>query len=261
MTLRLLDALAAADLVACEDTRVTDRLLARYGLKARLVAYHEHNAEQMRPRLLNALAAGQALVLVSDAGTPLISDPGYKLVRAAIDGGHPVAVLPGPSAVTAALAVAGLPTDRFLFAGFLPPKTAARRSAIAELAPIRATLVLLESPQRLAEALGDLAAGLGPRPAAVARELTKRFEEVRRDRLDALARHYEAAGPPKGEITLVIAPPDPAAARAGIDLDAALRAALARLRLSEAVAAVAAETGLPRREVYARALALSKETP
>jgi 16S rRNA (cytidine1402-2'-O)-methyltransferase len=261
VTLRLLDALAAADLVACEDTRVTERLLARHGVKARLFAYHDHNAEQVRPRLLAALAEGQSVLLVSDAGTPLISDPGYKLVRAAIAAGHPVLALPGPSAVTAALAVAGLPTDRFLFAGFLPAKAAARRSAIAELAAVRATLVLLESPQRLAEALADMAAGLGPRPAAVARELTKRFEEVRRDRLDALAAHYAAAGPPKGEITLVIAPPDAAAAREAIDLDAALRAALARFRLSEAVAAVAAETGLPRRQVYARALELSAATP
>jgi 16S rRNA (cytidine1402-2'-O)-methyltransferase len=258
VTLRLLDALAGADLVACEDTRVTERLLVRYGLKAKLLPYHEHNAEAMRPKLLAALANGKAVLLVSDAGTPLISDPGFKLVRAAVAAGHAVTALPGPSAVLAALAVAGLPTDRFLFAGFLPPKSAARSTAIAELAPVRASLVLLEAPQRLAAALADLAAGLGPRPAAVARELTKKFEEVRRGTLAELAAHYAEAGPPKGEVTLVIGPPLDGAAEAAIDLDGALHAAMSKLRLSEAVAAVAAETGLPRKTVYARALALSR---
>jgi 16S rRNA (cytidine1402-2'-O)-methyltransferase len=258
VTLRLLEALTGADLVACEDTRITQRLLGRYGLAAKLVPYHEHNAEAMRPKLLAALAAGKSVLLVSDAGTPLISDPGFKLVRAAVAAGHAVTALPGPSAVLAALAVAGLPTDRFLFAGFLPAKTAARTSAIAELAGVRATLVLLESPQRLAVALADLAAGLGPRPAAVARELTKAFEEVRRGTLTELAAHYAASGPPKGEVTLVIGPPLAEASESTIDLDAALRDAMAKLRLSEAVAAVAAETGLPRKAVYARALALSR---
>jgi 16S rRNA (cytidine1402-2'-O)-methyltransferase len=258
VTLRLLDALAGADLVACEDTRVTERLLLRYGLKAKLLPYHEHNAEAMRPKLLAALTDGKAVLLVSDAGTPLISDPGFKLVRAAVAAGHAVTALPGPSAVLAALAVAGLPTDRFLFAGFLPPKSAARSTAIAELAPVRASLVLLEAPQRLAAALADLAAGLGPRPAAVARELTKKFEEVRRGTLAELAAYYAEAGPPKGEVTLVIGPPLDGAAEAAIDLDGTLRAAMSKLRLSEAVAAVAAETGLPRKTVYARALALSR---
>jgi len=258
VTLRLLDALAAADLVACEDTRVTEKLLGRYGIAAKLLPYHEHNAAAMRPRLLAALAAGQAVLLVSDAGTPLISDPGFKLVRDAIEAGHPVIALPGPSAVTAALSIAGLPTDRFLFAGFLSSKSAARRTAIAELAPIQATLVLLESPARLAESLADLAAGLGPRPAAVTRELTKRFEEVRRGTLAELAAHYADAGPPKGEITLVIGPPAAAAPAETVDIDDALRAAMEKFRLSEAVALVAAETGLPRKTVYARALALGR---
>jgi 16S rRNA (cytidine1402-2'-O)-methyltransferase len=258
VTLRLLDALAGADLVACEDSRVTVHLLQRYGIEAKLTPYHDHNAESVRPRLLQALAEGKSVVLVSDAGTPLINDPGYKLVRAAVANGHPVTALPGPSAVMAALAVAGLPTDRFLFAGFLPPKSAARRTAIAELAAVRASLVLLESPQRLAAALADLAAGLGPRPAAVTRELTKKFEEVRRGSLAELAAHYAESGPPRGEITLVIGPPDVSAKAESVDLDAALHDALARFRLSEAVAAVAAETGLPRKTVYARALALTK---
>jgi len=258
VTFRLLEALEGADLVACEDTRITERLLARYGIAARQVPYHEHNAAAMRPKLLAALAEGRSVVLVSDAGTPLISDPGFKLVRAAIEAGHPVTALPGPSAVTAALAVAGLPTDRFLFAGFLPSKSTARRKAIAELKPVAATLVLLEAPSRLPESLADLAQELGPRPAAVARELTKAFEEVRRGRLDTLAAHYAEAGPPKGEVTLVIGPPDDAPTARETDVDEALRAAMARFRLSEAVAMVAAETGLPRKAVYARALALNR---
>jgi 16S rRNA (cytidine1402-2'-O)-methyltransferase len=258
VTLRLLDALAAADLVACEDTRITERLLQRYGLSAKLLPYHEHNAAAMRPKLLRALAEGKSVLLVSDAGTPLISDPGFKLVRAAIAAGHAVSALPGPSAVLAALAVAGLPTDRVLFAGVLPAKSIARAAAIAELVSVPASLVLLESAQRLAAALADLADGLGPRPAAVTRELTKAFEEVRRGSLVELAAHYAAAGPPKGEVTLVIGPPEGPAQVEPVDLDSALRAAMARFRLSEAVAAVAAETGLPRKTVYARALALGK---
>src|SRR5262249_10617309 len=188
VTLRALATLAAADLVACEDTRVTARLLERYGIRTALTPYHDHNAAVARPKILARLRDGDAVALVSDAGTPLVSDPGYRLVRAAQEEGFAVTAVPGPSAALAALSVAGLPTDRFFFEGFLPPKDAARRSRIAELARIPATLVLFESGSRVAEALAALASGLGDRPAAVCRELTKLHEEVRRDRLAALAR-------------------------------------------------------------------------
>jgi 16S rRNA (cytidine1402-2'-O)-methyltransferase len=212
----------------------------------------------VRPELLRRLAAGQRLALVTDAGTPLISDPGYKLVDAALAAGAKVIAIPGPSAVTAALSVAGLPTDRFLFAGFLPPKSARRRTELAELAAIPATLVFLESPRRLVPALADMAAILGSgRPAAVARELTKLFEEVRRATLGELAQHFGQAGAPKGEIVVIVGPPSGAAPELGSDaVDAMLRAALARVSLRQAAAEVAAATGQPRRQVYARALQL-----
>lgn len=244
------------DAIACEDTRVSRKLMARYGIATPLLAYHEHNAPRLRPILLERLRRGEQIALISDAGTPLISDPGYKLVRAAIEAGLAVTALPGPSAPLAALLLSGLPTDRFLFGGFLPPKPAARRATLAALERVPATLIFFESAGRLAESLADMAAILGPRPAAVARELTKLFEEVRRDDLAALARHYAAAGPPRGEIVLLVGPPGPAAAAEPADLDAALRRALAHLSLRDAVDAVAAETGRPRRELYGRALAL-----
>ncbi|MBB3770600.1 16S rRNA (cytidine1402-2'-O)-methyltransferase [Angulomicrobium tetraedrale] len=255
VTLRALQTLAGADMIACEDTRVTRRLLDRYGIETPLVAYHDHNAEHMRPRLIGRLLEGGVVALVSDAGTPLVSDPGYKLVEAAIAGGYRVIPVPGASASLAALVAAGLPTDRFFFEGFLPPKSGARRTRITELKGLPATLVLYESGPRLPESLADLAAGLGPRPAAVCRELTKAFEEVRRGPLDALAAHYAEAGSPKGEIVLVVGPPLAEEARAE-DLDAALRRALASLSVKDAAAAVATATGLPKRAVYARALAL-----
>ncbi len=255
VTLRALETLAGADVIACEDTRVTRRLLGRYGIETPLVAYHDHNAEQMRPRLLARLAEGAVVAQVSDAGTPLVSDPGYKLVEAALEAGHRVIPIPGASASLAALVAAGLPTDRFFFEGFLPAKSGARRTRISELKTLPATLVVYESGPRLPESLADLAAGLGARPAAVCRELTKTFEEVRRGPLDALAAHYAEAGPPKGEIVLVIGPPL-AAESSAADLDAALRTALASLSVKDAAAAVATATGLPRRAVYARALAL-----
>jgi len=257
ITLRALALLASVDLVACEDTRVTGKLLTLHGIRAKLQAYHEHNAASVRPLLLARLAKGERIALVSDAGTPLVSDPGYKLVRAAIAAGIPVGVAPGPSAVLAALVLSGLPSDRFFFAGFLPPREAARRSALSELAPIRASLIFFEAPSRLAEALADMAAVLGDRDAAVARELTKLFEEVRRDRLSALAAHYRDAGPPKGELVVTVGPPAAVEAPAAADLDEQLRAALAAHSLRDAVAAVAAATGLPRRAVYRRALALT----
>jgi 16S rRNA (cytidine1402-2'-O)-methyltransferase len=255
ITLRALELLRSADVIACEDTRVTGKLLHRYGIATPMQPYHEHNAARMRPLLLQRLAAGEVVALVSDAGTPLISDPGFKLVQTAIAAGVFVTALPGASAPLAALCVAGLPTDRFFFAGFLPPKTVQRRRALAELKPIPATLVFLESAQRLAPSLADMAEVLGPRPAAVARELTKLFEEVRRDSLSALAQHYAEAGPPKGEVVVAVGPPLETGAEA-VDLDAALAAALGHMSLREAAAAVAEATGLPRRQVYARALAL-----
>ncbi|MBS7538547.1 16S rRNA (cytidine(1402)-2'-O)-methyltransferase [Ancylobacter lacus] len=257
ITLRALETLAGADLVACEDTRISRRLLERYGIATPLTAYHEHNAEAVRPRLLARIAEGGAVALVSDAGTPLVSDPGYKLVAGAIAAGQTVVPLPGASASLAALVAAGLPTDRFFFEGFLPPKSGARRSRIAELRALPATLVVYESGPRLADSLADLAEGLGPRPAAMCRELTKTFEEVRRATLSQLAAHYAEAGAPKGEIVLVIAPPEEEAA-SDADIDAALRQALRSLSVKDATAAVAAATGRPRRDVYARALGLER---
>jgi len=257
ITLRALALLRSVDLVACEDTRVTGKLLSLHGIRAKLLAYHEHNAERVRPLLLQRLASGERIALVSDAGMPLISDPGYKLVRAAVEAGLPVSVAPGPSAVLAALVLSGLPSDRFLFAGFLPPRAAARQGALAELAPVKASLVFFEAPSRLADALADMAAMLGDREAAVARELTKLFEEVRRGRLAALAAHYATAGPPKGEIVVTVGPPAAAAAATDSDIDGQLRAALAGHSLRDAVAAVAAASGLPRRTIYRRALALT----
>jgi 16S rRNA (cytidine1402-2'-O)-methyltransferase len=256
ITLRALDTLAAADLVLCEDTRVTRKLLDRYAIKASLLAYHDHNAETVRPRVLARLAEGAAVALVSDAGTPLVSDPGYKLVVAAIAAGHRVFPLPGASAALAALVAAGLPSDRFFFEGFLPAKGGERRTRIGELAGIPATLVLYETGPRLAASLTDLAAGLGARPAAICRELTKLFEEVRRGSLAELAAHYAGAGAPKGEIVIVVGPPEQRTVAAD-ELDARLAAALARSTVKDAVAEVAAETGLKRNAVYARALALA----
>lgn len=257
ITVRALETLAGAGLIACEDTRMTRRLLDRYGIATPLVPYHDHNGASMRPRLLAKLAAGEAVALVSDAGTPLVSDPGYKLVVEAAAAGFRIHPLPGASAMLAALVTAGLPTDRFLFDGFLPQKGGQRRNRIAELKALPSTLVLYETGPRLAESLADLAEGLGDRPAAVCRELTKAFEEVRRGPLSQLAAHYAAAGAPKGEIVLVIGPPleEPAA---DDDVDAALTRALAEHSLKDAVAAVTAATGRPKREVYARALALTK---
>jgi 16S rRNA (cytidine1402-2'-O)-methyltransferase len=261
ITLRALDVLRGADLIACEDTRVTGNLLARYEIGTRRLAYNDHNAERVRPVLLERLSRGERIALVSDAGTPLVSDPGYKLVRAAIAEDLPVTIVPGASAPLAALALSGLPSDRFLFAGFLPSRSAARRRELAELAAVPATLILFESARRLGEALADMAAVLGDRPAAVAREMTKRFEEVRRGSLAALAAHYQEAGPPKGEIVIVIGPPASAPAKdeaaAAATLDDMLRDALAGASLRDAAASVAIASGLPRRAVYARALALA----
>jgi 16S rRNA (cytidine1402-2'-O)-methyltransferase len=256
VSLRALEILAAADLIACEDTRVTRKLTGHYGIATPLTPYHDHNAATALPKLIARLADGARIALVSDAGTPLVSDPGYRLVRAAQAAGCPVTTAPGASAALAAVTVAGLPTDRFFFEGFLPAKEAARRTRIAALAPIPATLVLFETGPRLAGALADLAAGLGDRAAAVCRELTKLHEEVRRGTLAALARDYAALPAPRGEIVLVVAPPaDPQPAGAD-EVDRMLRDALARLSVKDAVEEVAGLSGRPRREVYRRALAL-----
>src|SRR5262249_53053604 len=217
--------LAAADLIACEDTRVTTRLLERYGISTALTPYHDHNAAAARPKILARIRDGGAVALVSDAGTPLVSDPGYRLVRAAQDEGFAVTAVPGASSVLAALGVAGLPTDRFFFEGFLPPKDGARRARIGELARIPATLVLFETGPRLADALAALADGLGDRSAAVCRELTKLHEEIRRDTLGALTRAYAEGGETRGELVLVIAPPETRAASAE-EIDGLLRQAL-----------------------------------
>lgn len=252
--------LSAADVVACEDTRVTRKLLRAHGLDRSLVPYHDHNAERVRPRLIERMKSGESVALVSDAGTPLISDPGYKLVREAAADGLAVTALPGASAPLAGLVVSGLPSDRFLYAGFLPAKGAARRKALDELAAVPATLVFLESARRLTASLSDMAERLGPRLAAVTRELTKLFEEVRRGPLDQLAAHYRAEGPPKGEIVVVVGPPEPLVTGEAA-LDAQLAAALKTASLRDAVAQVTAATGLPRRRVYARALVLSEAAP
>jgi 16S rRNA (cytidine1402-2'-O)-methyltransferase len=259
ITVRALEVLAAADLIACEDTRVTRKLLDHYGIATPLTPYHEHNAAEARPKLLARLADGAAIALVSDAGTPLVSDPGYKLVREARAAATNVTALPGASAVLAALTLSGLPTDRFLFEGFLPAKEGARRARITSLKRVPATLVLFETGPRIAGALADLAAGLGPREAALCRELTKLYEEVRRGDLATLAREAVQGDEPRGEIVVVVAPPDRQDEMTALDLDALLRAALDRLSVKEAVAEIAAVTGKSRREVYQRALALTKE--
>jgi len=258
ITLRALEVLAGVDVIACEDTRVTRKLMGRYGIATPLTPYHEHNAAEARPRLLARLADGQSIALVSDAGTPLISDPGYKLVRTVCDAGHTVTALPGPSSVLAALSVAGLPTDRFFFEGFLPAKQVARQKRVAELANIPATLVLFESGSRLAAMLADLATAFGKRAAAICRELTKLHEEVRRGELETLARDYTAGAESRGEFVVVVAPPadDDGASE---NVDELLLQALRRVSVKDAVGEVALATGRSRREVYQRALILAKD--
>jgi 16S rRNA (cytidine1402-2'-O)-methyltransferase len=253
LSLRAIDLFRQADLVAVEDSRVTGKLLNHLGIKARMRPYHDHSSDYDRADLIAAAQAG-VVVLVSDAGTPLISDPGYKLVRDARAAGVAVRSVPGPSAAVAALSISGLPTDRFLFAGFLPAKAKARAEAIAELAGLDATLVFYESGPRLAASLAALAAGLGERQAVVARELTKLHEEVVGGSLCDLAGAY-AGREPKGEIVLIVGPPEEKAAEQG-DVDAALREALGRLPASKAAGEIARRFGVDRAGVYARAMAL-----
>ncbi len=258
ITLRALDLLALADIIACEDTRVTRKLLRIHNIDRPTLAYHDHNATRVRPGLMERLNKGEIVALVSDAGTPLISDPGYRLVRAAREAGIAVTALPGASAPMAALASAGLPTDRFLFTGFLPGKSAARRRALGEFTALPATLVFFEAAPRLAASLSDMAAVLGPRPSAVLRELTKKFEEVRHGNLDELAAHYKSAGPPKGEIVVLVGPGT--AERGEVldqaEIDALILAALEHGSVKDAAAALAERTGLPRRDLYNRAVSL-----
>ncbi len=253
ITLRALDTLRTVDLVTCEDSRVTGKLLAHYGINVPMIAYHEHNAAQVRPGLIAQLSAGKRIALVSDAGTPLISDPGYKLVSEVAAAGLTVIPIPGASAILAGLTVAAVPTDRFLFAGFLPSKSGARRRALEELATAPASLIFYESPRRLAASLGDMAAVLGDRPAAIARELTKLHEEIRRDSLAALAGHYGTADTPKGEVVVVVGPPIAKAALDDKALDDLLAIALETMSVRDAADKIAAETGHPRRAIYQRA--------
>ncbi len=259
ITLRALDVLAASDYVACEDTRVSGKLLNLLGIKNKLVAYHEHNADKVRPRLLEDLESGKTVALISDAGTPLISDPGFKLVRDCRAKGLPVYPLPGASSVMAALVMAGLPTDRFLFAGFTPTKKGARRTFFEGLKETASTLVVFESPKRLAACLADAAEVLGNREASICRELTKLYEEARSGPLAELAAQLADEPTPKGEIVLVIGPPEDAAPLDQQEIDAQLIKALGQYKVKEAAALVAELTGLPKRDLYQRALDLKKD--
>src|SRR4051794_31609132 len=254
---RAADTLRRADRILAEDTRITAKLLAHIGTKTAMWRYDDHSSQAERERIVARLGQ-EAIALVSDAGTPLISDPGYKLVRAAREAGHSVHTVPGPSAAIAALTLAGLPTDRFLFLGFLPSKAKARSDAIAEIHAMRATLVLYESGPRLAETLAALTDGLGMRDAAVARELTKLHEECVTGSLAELAERYAGAAGPKGEIVIVVGPPPEEAEASDADLDAALDQALGRLSPSRAAAEVAEQLKVPRKRAYARALDRSK---
>jgi len=256
ITLRALETLAGVDIIACEDTRITRRLTERYAISGLLKPYHDHNAAQARPKILQRLSQGGSIALVSDAGTPLISDPGFKLVSEVCAAGHPVIALPGPSSVLAALAIAALPTDRFFFEGFLPAKQQARRLRLSELSRIEATLVLFESGNRVQDTLADLAEVMPERDAAVCRELTKLHEQVTRAKISELARTAVTLET-RGEFVLVIGPPATDAQRMAPDeLDELLREGLARFSLKDAVAHAVELSGRPRREIYARALEL-----
>ncbi|MCV0395002.1 MAG: 16S rRNA (cytidine(1402)-2'-O)-methyltransferase [Rhizobiaceae bacterium] len=255
VTIRALETIAAADILACEDTRVTRALLSRYGIRQRPMAYHEHNAAEAGARLVEAVEAGKSVALVSDAGTPLVSDPGFRLVEALREKGLRVVPVPGASAVLSALTASGLPTDAFFFAGFLPSKAGQRKERLQTLGSVPGTLVAFESPNRLTATLAAMAETLGERQAAVCRELTKAFEEVRTGTLAALAAHYGEAGAPKGEIVICVGPPKPRMADEQ-DVEAILRGLLAEMPASKAAAEAAKLTGLPRPGLYRRLLDL-----
>ncbi|MBT3991242.1 MAG: 16S rRNA (cytidine(1402)-2'-O)-methyltransferase [Rhodospirillaceae bacterium] len=258
LSLRAHEILSNAEVIACEDTRVTGKLLSRHTIDRPMKAYHEHNAAQARPGLLKILEEGGAVALVSDAGTPAISDPGFRLVNDCIERGFDVTAAPGANAAITGLILSGLPTDRFMFAGFLPNKTTGRKKELAELASIPATLIFYESAKRLAAALEDMAEQLGDRPACVARELTKLHEEMRRGSLVELAGHYQQAGAPKGEIVIVVGPPLKAAPLSEDEIEALILARLENKSVRDAAQEIALETGLPKRQIYARALDISK---
>lgn len=260
ITLRALETIAAADVLACEDTRVTRTLLARYGIRQRPLAYHEHNAEHAGPRLIAALEEGRSVVLVSDAGTPLVSDPGFRLVNQALEKGLAVIPIPGASAPLAALSGSGLPSDTFVFAGFLPVKEGQRRARLEELKPVSATLIFFESPRRLAASLRSMTDILGARAACVARELTKAFEEFRRGTLAELAAHYEREGAPKGEVVVCVGPPPGDAEMNAEDVDRLLTSLVVEMPASKAAGEAARLTGRKKSELYQRLLDL-KERP
>ncbi len=253
ITIRALEILSGVDVILCEDTRVSRRLLERYAIKTPLLAYHEHNSERVRPRVLARLEAGEAIALISDAGTPLVSDPGFKLVRAACDQGSYVSAAPGASAGILALTLSGLPPERFMFCGFLPSKQGARRKALEQARAAPASLIFFESPKRLPRSLADMSDVLGNRSAAIARELTKIHEEVRRGTLAELAEHYAAAGSPRGEVVIVTGPPQ---SRPQINLDEVLLHKLKAGSVRDAAAEAARLCGVSKKTAYARALEL-----
>ena len=260
ISLRALETLRKVDVIACEDTRETGKLTSVYEIKARKIPYHDHNAAEMRPKIISLLQEGQRVALISDAGMPLVSDPGYKLVENCIAEGLHVTCVPGATASLTALVLSGLPSDRFLFAGFLPPKSAARRTALSEVKDVPATLIFYETAPRLAESLGDMQEVLGDRPAAVSRELTKKFEETRRGALSQLAAHYEKSGAPKGEIVVVVGAPSADAIEKWTDetVDAALSRMMDEegMSVKDASAFIAAQSGLKKSGIYQRALLL-----
>ncbi len=260
ITLRALETLRKVDLIACEDTREAGKLAAAYDIHCDKIPYHDHNAAEMRPKIIAMLKEGMRIALISDAGMPLVSDPGYKLVENCLTENLHVTCAPGASASLTALVLSGLPSDRFFFAGFLPPKQAARKTALAGIKTVPGTLVFYETAPRLSESLADMAEILGDRPACVCRELTKKFEETRRGKLSELARHYDVAGAPKGEIAIVVGPPDAGAADAWTDeaVDRALCEMIGEKGMSvkDASAFVAAQSGIKKSLIYQRALLL-----
>ncbi len=260
VTLRALTTMAAVDVLLCEDTRTTAKLLERYGIRTRLMAYHEHNASKVRPAILRALGEGQAIALVSDAGMPLVSDPGYRLVADCVAHEIPVTAIPGASAVLTALALSGLPTDRFAFLGFLPTKAGERKKLLTEFMGVKASLIAFESPHRIVDVLGDVADVLNNRRVAVSRELTKLHEEVLRGKASEIQAVLAARQSVKGEITLVIAPPEPGAVQASdADIDAAIDTALETMPAARAAADIARRFDLAKKDIYARILARKDE--